>query len=246
VSGVDAVIHLAARAHTRDIDETGLRETNYEPVTALCRALGPGRNLLFMSSIRAVAGPSASHDVTDETAPHPECAYGRWKLRAEESVQALNPQAVILRPSTIYGAGTRHNMSRLALAASSPLPLPVARLAAPRSFASVQNVCAAALFLLHAGRPGTFHVADPDVASLRDLVVWFRAARGAPGRVFPLPAALMRLRPGGAWEDVRRLACEPLVARPLRLLDAGWRPEHQSTRDGVHRWARDIGGFGPA
>lgn len=246
VSGADAVVHLAAVAHARGIDETRLRETNYEPVRALCRALGPEQSLLFVSSIRAVVGPSAAQDVTDDTAPHPVCAYGRWKLRAEQAAQALHSRSIILRPSAMYGAGTKHNLARLAFAASLPLPLPVGGLVAPRSFASVQNVCGAVLFLLRGGMPGTFHVADPDVASLRDLVVWLRAARGAPGLVFELPTALTQVRLGGPCEDVRRLACEPLVARPLRLLDAGWRAAHPSTRDGVYRWAQDIGGFAHA
>ena len=244
VSGMDAVVHLAAAAHARGVGEMDLRQTNYEPVTALCRALGSGQRLLFMSSIRAVSGSSSPDVIGDDSEPRPVCAYGKWKLLAEQAVQNMLPRSAILRPTTIYGAGAKDNMARLAAVARGPLPLPVAGLDAPRSYASVQNVCAAAAFLLPEAASGTFIVSDPDVASLRDLVVWLRQAAALPRRMFALPVLLTKVTLGSRrLEELRKLACEPLVARPTRLLAAGWRPEHLSSRDGVHRWARDGMGF---
>lgn len=238
-AGVDAVVHLAGIAHARGAEDERLRAVNQDGPISLATALAPGQHLIFMSSIRAVSGASSPVEITEATRPQPDCAYGAAKLGAESAILRLRPDACILRPTTVYGAGVKHNMRRLATLAQSPLPLPFADFEARRSYLSIENLCSAVAFLLHARAAGVFNVSDPDDASVRDLVSWRRDAIGAPRRLFKLPAAtrsaLEHLPGCGA---LMRLATQPLVARPLRLLSHGWRPVHACARDGVTHWAR--------
>src|SRR5258708_7769375 len=94
LDGIDAVVHLAARAHV-------LRETAADPdaefervnvdlaecVARRCAEAGIAR-FVFMSSIGAMA--SASDEVLRESSPClPDTPYGRSKLRAERAVREI-------------------------------------------------------------------------------------------------------------------------------------------------------------
>lgn len=237
-AGTDVVVHLAGIAHTRGVSDSMLRAVNEDAAIALALAMSREQRLIFVSSIRAAAAPSSAVEITDSTAPKPACNYGATKLAAEKAILRLRPESSIVRPVTVYGAGAKYNMRRLGELARRALPLPVGSFRAQRSYVSVENLCSAVVFVALNKVSGVFSVSDPDTASLRDLIVWYRDAVGAPPRLISLPGVVVRaLRRVPAISALLRVAAEPLVARPSGLLSAGWRPVHASTRDGVRHWA---------
>lgn len=148
LEGVDAVVHLAGRAHIgRDgqDEERICRRINAEGTRRLAQqsAESGARHFVFVSSCHAVAAAS-DELIRSETLPHPSSAYGRSKLAAEEAVrQELDQTAcawTILRPPAVYGAGHSSNFSQLAKLVASGIPLPLASVRNRRSFLYVENL----------------------------------------------------------------------------------------------------------
>jgi nucleoside-diphosphate-sugar epimerase len=229
LSGVDAVVHLAALAHTpRGVTEHHYDLINRATTEALARAASKTgvAHFVFVSSIRAQSGPSADHVLDETDEPRPVDAYGRSKLAAEAAVAAAGIPCTIFRPVLVYGPQVGGNMERLVALAASRLPLPFGGLENRRSLLAVDNLSAAIRFALArppAG-PQTYVIADPDPVSIADILTVLRAAAGRRPGLLALPAPLVlglcRLAGGGLWE---RLGTS-LVVDPGKLLRAGWNP----------------------
>ena len=100
--GAATVIHLAGvtkALRTQDYYTGNVRATEN-----LARAIaGRGVRFVHVSSL-AAAGPSLDGaPVTEDDPPHPVSHYGKSKLEAEQTVRALLPAAVIVRPPVVYG-----------------------------------------------------------------------------------------------------------------------------------------------
>jgi UDP-glucose 4-epimerase len=93
---VDVVIHLAAIAHTRGISDATLQTVNCDAAAALAQALSVKQRLIFLSSIRAVAGSSSSMEIMEDAEPQPLCDYGRAKRDAECAILKLRPDVCVL------------------------------------------------------------------------------------------------------------------------------------------------------
>ena len=151
LSGIDAVVHLAGRAHVvtseqadAKTDQAYLR-INAEGTRALaaqCAAAGV-KHFIFLSSCHAVAGES-DDVLTDRTVPQPVTAYGRSKLAAEESIKSVLADSgcawTILRPPLVYGPGNKANFGLLVKLVQTGLPLPLASVRNRRSFIYVENL----------------------------------------------------------------------------------------------------------
>jgi nucleoside-diphosphate-sugar epimerase len=86
LADVDAVIHSAGLAHAMSgTPEDDYRVLNTEATIALARAAQRAgvRRFVFLSSIRAQSGPTASAVLTEDLPPQPNEAYGASKLAAE-------------------------------------------------------------------------------------------------------------------------------------------------------------------
>jgi len=102
LEGVDTIIHLAGaiKALCPDDYYAGNARTTENLVR---RAAGRGIRFVHVSSL-AAAGPSLDGaPVTEDDPPHPVSHYGKSKLEAEQTVRALLPAAVIVRPPVVYG-----------------------------------------------------------------------------------------------------------------------------------------------
>jgi len=229
LSGVGAVVHLAALAHTPQ----GVTDQHYDLINratteALARAAAKAgvAHFIFVSSIRAQSGPSADHILDETDEPHPVDAYGRSKLAAEAAVAAAGIPCTIFRPVLVYGPQVGGNMERLVTLAASRLPLPFGGLENRRSLLAVDNLSAAIRFALARPPQGqeTYLIADPEPLSIADILTTLRAAAGRrPGLLAlppPLVLGLCRVAGGGLWE---RLGSS-LVVDPGRLMRAGWKP----------------------
>jgi UDP-glucose 4-epimerase len=237
----EMVVHLAGIAHAGP----GIAEDAYDRVNRLATAElaatagAIGIPLIFISSIRAQAGPTASQPLRETDTPRPTDAYGRSKLAAEDAVRASGVPFTILRPALVYGPGVRGNLARLLRLAQSPWPLPVASFTARRSLLARQNLIGAIRYALaHPLAGETFLVADPIPLTLPEIVTALRAGAGRSPQLLPLPSVLIgaMLKAMNRADEWDRLGGE-LVVDPGKLLAAGWRPAIE-TRAGLAAMAQ--------
>jgi UDP-glucose 4-epimerase len=104
---------------------------------------------------------------------------------------------VIARPVLVYGPDARANLRALMKLCDTGLPLPFGLANNRRSFVSLENVARALVFLVNAQKDQvsgqTFHLAEPEPRSTRELVSKARKAMGRPSRLLPVPAFLMKV-----------------------------------------------------
>jgi UDP-glucose 4-epimerase len=234
LEGVEAVIQLAAIAHTdlADTPETRQRltATNVEAPLALAEqaaAAGAAR-FLFVSSATVHGATSGAAPFTEASPLAPAGLYAESKVAAERGLRALADQGgialTVVRPPLVYGPGVKGNLARLLAWAQAGRPLPSATLGNRRSLIGLDTLCH---FLMAAlDRPAaaneTVLVADEGWISTGQLYSEICAALGKRARFLPLPypllaAALVPLGRGALLErlcgDVR-LDC----AKAARLL----------------------------
>jgi len=240
---VETVVHLAGITHAGpQIAEQAYDRVNRVATAELASAAktnGIG-HLIFISSIRAQSGPTAAGVLRETDAPRPTDAYGRSKLAAEDAVRAADVPFTILRPVLIYGAGVKGNFARLMELARKPWPLPLGLCRNRRSLLARRNLIEAIHLVLASSRAKdeTYVVADPAPLTLAEIVAALRAGEGRRPGLLPVPPALIALtaRAAGRAEEWQRLG-GMLVADPIKLMDAGWKPAHD-TRAGLAELAR--------
>lgn len=230
LKNVDTVVHLAGIAHAGP----GIAEETYDRVNRLATAELAAtasamnlRHLIFISSIRAQAGPSSDQILRETDVPRPTDPYGRSKLAAEEAIRASGVAFTILRPVLIYGQGVKGNLKRLADLARTPWPLPFGLCRNRRSLLARSNLISALEFVLAspATQGETYIVADAAPLTLAELMAALRAGEARRPGLLPVPPVLLAaaFRSLGRGEDWHRLGGSQ-VADPKKLMDAGWTP----------------------
>jgi nucleoside-diphosphate-sugar epimerase len=227
---VDAVVHSAGIAHAvSGIPADDYRTINTEGTVALAQAAARAgsRRFVFLSSIRAQAGPSSDITLTEDCEPRPTDNYGRSKLAAEQKLAKLDHDWVSLRPVLVYGPGVKGNMAALAGLARSRFPLPLGRLRAKRSLLAVDNLVDAIAHALAAPEPlcRPFIVTDPQPLTISEMIAAMRSAIGRQPGLIPMPEWLLKiiLAATGKRDWIDRL-CSPLVASSSALQGIGWSP----------------------
>src|SRR5687767_9685042 len=158
-----ALVHLAAIAHRRGVDERELRRVNVGlAVDAGRSAAAAGVPMIFMSSVK-VHGESADTPLRETSPIAPRDAYARSKAEAEEALCAIpGLRLTVLRPPLVYGPAVKANFLALMRAIASGLPLPLAGIQNRRSLIYVGNLCDAILACLESdkGLGRSFLVSD--------------------------------------------------------------------------------------
>lgn len=189
LSGVDAVVHLAAAVGDPGpgaATEAAFRAVNVDGVARLLDALGD-RPLVQVSSA-SVYAPGAGPVTEDHPVADQRTAYGRSKAAGERL--ALAAGAVVLRPRAVYGPGDPYLLPRLRRAVRAgriPLPGPDVVL----SLTAVENLADACLAALD-WPAGAYNVADDGVYSRDAVVTAALALAGRSARVTRLPVGLVR------------------------------------------------------
>lgn len=243
LTGADAVVHLAALAHARGVDEVRLRAVNVDAALALGRAAAAaGTRMLFMSSVK-VLGEETPGPAFDDASPlAPRDAYARAKAEAETALRAVSGLALtVLRPPLVYGPGVRANFLALLRAVASRWPLPFARIHNRRSLLGVGNLADAAARCLEnsvaAGK--TYSVTDGAPLSTPVLCDAIAAAFGVPARLFAFPPALLEMAP-----PLRKLTRSLVIDDGAIRRELGWTPPF-AVADELRRtveWFRARGG----
>ncbi len=255
LAGVDVVMHLAARVHVMNESAAdplaAFRAVNVNATVNLARqAAGAGvRRFIFLSSIKVngeqtVAGkPFRASDV-----PHPEDAYGRSKLEAEEALLAIGAETgmeiVIIRPPLVYGPGVKANFASLMKWAGRPFPWPFGAVRNRRSLVFIGNLVD--FMLLCARHPSVgnrvFLVSDGEDLSVGQLIAKLSLAEGRKALMLPVPPALLK---GLAALLGRRAAAQRLLGSLQVDIGetaaiTGWSPPH-SVDEGLAETVVDVG-----
>lgn len=173
----DVVIHLAAEHKDFGVPAGLYHQVNVDGTELLlqCASRLGINKFMFFSSV-AVYGDRSTP--TDEMmTPAPVSPYGESKLRAEERIQIWAAEdrcrsATIVRPAVIFGPHNYANMYRLIRSVSRHRYVSVGNGENIKSVGYVENIAAAAIFLMHRMLPGVdiYNFADTPHMATRDLV----------------------------------------------------------------------------
>ena len=174
----DAVVHLAGKAH--DLKKVSSEQSYFNINVGLTEKIFNASNgkvdkFIYFSSSKADANGNA---------------YGRSKLAAEKF---LDGRAIVLRPAMIHGPGNKGNLNLLWGLAKRGLPWPLAAFENKRSFASIENVCAAVEALCKRGVNGVYPIADDEMLSTNRLIELIAETCRKPARLWRLPKPMMKM-----------------------------------------------------
>lgn len=242
LDGASHVVHLAGIAHAPgSLPDRLYTRVNADAAGELAEAArGRIERLVLISSVRAQAGLSADHPITEKDAALPTDAYGRSKLAAERLIAQSGVTFTVLRPAVVYGKGVKGNIASLATLAKTPMPLPFAGLGNRRSLLALENFVSAISLVLVSEQAAdeTFLVADAEPISVADLVVAMREGLGRPPHLVKVPlGAVKRLMKSFGREAEWERISGDFVIDASKLMEIGWRPA-VATRDGIARMMR--------
>lgn len=162
VSGVDAVLHLAAAKKGRTPEE--YERANVAGTQAVVKGMlaARARRLVYLSSLAAVGPPVNGRPVTRDDAPRPLTTYGRTKLAGEIACQAASDrlEIAILRAPGVYGPRDRDIYEFFRLAKFGVVPLPSAAVGQLQMIHARDLARALLLAATSPGARGVYHVAE--------------------------------------------------------------------------------------
>jgi nucleoside-diphosphate-sugar epimerase len=203
LSGVDAVVHLAARVHVMhesSPDPLGsFRTVNTEGTRRLAAMAAHAgvRRMVYLSSIKVNGEQTTSGPFTESDVPRPDEAYGMSKWLAEqalwEAAAGTNLEVVVVRPPLVYGPNAPGNFNRLLKFVRMGIPLPLGSVRNRRSFMYVENLCdAIRVCLQHPAAAGqTFLLSDGEDVSTPELIRLLSGYLGRRSRLIPFPTSLL-------------------------------------------------------
>jgi nucleoside-diphosphate-sugar epimerase len=198
--GVDAVIHLANRAHVMhesDVNSLGLYQSvNTEGTLQLARqAAAAGiKRFIFISSVKVNGESNLPGQRFSPVSEYiPTDPYGLSKYEAEQGLRELSlrtgMEVVIIRPPLIYGPGVKANFLKMMRWVEKGIPLPLGSITNQRSLLGIDNlldfiqVC-----LTHpAAVNQTFLISDDHDVSITELLKEIANAMHRPARLLPIP-----------------------------------------------------------
>ena len=184
---VDAIIHLAGKAH--DTKNTTEAKTYFDINKGLTIKIFSHfiqhpeiKNFIFFSSVKAVADRISGDSLKEDEEYAPRGPYGESKAEAEkeiirlahseENMDLIKGRSVyILRPCMMHGPGNKGNLNLLYRVISHNLPWPLGAFENKRSYAGIKNVCFVTEKLISQEIPsGIYNLADDEVLSTNQLV----------------------------------------------------------------------------
>jgi lipopolysaccharide/colanic/teichoic acid biosynthesis glycosyltransferase/dTDP-4-dehydrorhamnose reductase len=239
LSGIDTVVHLAARVHVMtDVSSDPLakyRKINVAGTKHLAieAAKAGVKRFIYISSVK-VNGEGGISAYTEEDAEAPQDPYGASKWEAEQELRQISAnfgmELVILRPPLVYGPGVKANFLALFNIVSRGIPLPFSWINNRRSFIYLGNLIDSIITCIHhpdaAGQ--TYLVCDQDNVSTPELIKKIASAMGRPARLFYFPLFLMRLvgRLIGRSAAIDRLIGSLMVDNTKIRTDLKWKPPY--------------------
>lgn len=199
VPQVDAIIHLAGKAH--DLKKTSGPEIYFKINTGLTQKIydwflkSSAKKFIFFSSVKAAADFVPGDILTEDIVPNPVGPYGESKIKAEEYIlshPATGKQVYILRPCMIHGPGNKGNLNLLYSVVKRGIPWPLGAFENRRCFTSIGNLCFAIEGLLTKDiASGIYNMGDDEALSTNELIKVICDALGKKAHIWHLPKGLM-------------------------------------------------------
>lgn len=225
LAGAGAVVHLAALAHARGMEEERLHAVNVEAPAMLGKsAAAAGARMLFMSSVKVLGEETPGPAFDESSPPAPQDAYGRAKAAAEAALRTIRGLALtVLRPPLVYGPGVKANFLTLLRAVARGWPLPLANIDNRRSLIYAGNLADAVLRCVEAPQAAgkTYLVSDGTAVSTPELCRALGAVLGKPVRLFSCPPSLLEIVPAATKLTRSLVVGDQAIRREL-----GWAPPH--------------------
>ena len=207
VPAVDAIVHLAGKAH--DTKNQAAAEVYFKVNTGLTQKMfdyflahSDIRKFVFFSTAKAAAD-KVDGVLTEEVVPAPVGPYGESKIAAEkyilEKMEILRQaqddrtkQVYIFRPCMIHGPGNKGNLNLLYNVVRKGIPWPLGAFENRRTFTSVENVCFAVNGVLTKDVPsGIYNMGDDEALSTNELIEEICRSLGKKAHIWKLPKDFM-------------------------------------------------------
>lgn len=211
IPDVDAVIHLAGKAH--DIRNKSVTDEYFQINTGLTQKMidwylssSTAHKFVFFSTAKAAA-EKVSDVLYEDVTPSPVGPYGESKIQAENyikerygiprgNIHEWSPiegkSVYIFRPCMIHGPGNKGNLNLLYQVVSKGIPWPLGAFENRRTFTSVENVCFAVKGILTCEIPsGIYNIGDDEALSTNDLIGLICATLGKKAHIWNVPPIFM-------------------------------------------------------
>jgi nucleoside-diphosphate-sugar epimerase len=203
VPEVDAIIHLAGKAH--DTKNQSTAEVYFKVNTELTKKIydyylvsPKTRKFIFFSTAKAAAD-RVEGVLTEDVTPAPVGPYGESKIEAENyliskegETMSKNKDYYIFRPCMIHGPGNKGNLNLLYKVVKKGIPWPLGAFDNRRTFTSIDNICFAVNGILTKDVPsGIYNMGDDDALSTNELIEEICKSLGKKTYIWKLPKGLM-------------------------------------------------------
>ena len=200
VPEVDAIVHLAGKAH--DTKNQAAAEVYFKVNTGLTQKMfdyflaHPGiKKFVFFSTAKAAAD-KVDGVLTEDVVPAPVGPYGESKIAAEKYIlghtDITEKQVYIFRPCMIHGPGNKGNLNLLYNVVRKGIPWPLGAFENRRTFTSVENICFAVEGVLTKDVPsGIYNMGDDEALSTNELIEEICKSLGKKAHIWRLPKGLM-------------------------------------------------------
>lgn len=244
VPEVDAIVHLAGKAH--DTKNQSAAEVYFKVNTGLTQKIFDYflahesiKKFVFFSTAKA-ASDKVDGVLTEDVVPAPVGPYGESKIAAEKYIQEHMPAdkwMYIFRPCMIHGPGNKGNLNLLYKVVSKGIPWPLGAFENRRTFTSVENICFAVNGVLTKDVPsGIYNMGDDEALSTNELIEEICKSLGKKAHIWRLPKGLMNgVAKVGGWLHL------PLNPERLRKLTENYISSNEKIKKalGVERMPVD-------
>jgi len=198
VPEVDAIVHLAGKAH--DTKNQAAAEVYFKVNTGLTQKIydyflkSTAKKFVFFSTAKAAAD-KVDGVLTEDVVPSPVGPYGESKIKAEEYILSHMPSdkdVYIFRPCMIHGPGNEGNLNLLYNVVRKGIPWPLGAFENRRTFTSVENICFAVNGVLTRDvESGIYNMGDDEALSTNELIEEICKSLGKKAHIWKLPKGMM-------------------------------------------------------
>ena len=208
VPAMDAIIHLAGKAH--DTKNKSAADVYFTVNTGLTQKIfdyfvaSEANKFIFFSTAKAAAD-RVEGVLTEDVVPNPIGPYGESKIKAEEYILSKelssDKSVYIFRPCMIHGPGNKGNLNLLYNVVRKGIPWPLGAFENHRTFTSIENICFAVEGVLTKDvESGIYNMGDDESLSTNELIEEICKSLGKKAHIWKLPKGLMTgIAKVGGW-----------------------------------------------